>query len=145
MVVCIFIVSVWLTFSSCLSVYLKTPVTTLNRNICPLSAITSWHEMFSAGSRHISFISEPSKICPAAAFGQWPDICFKSSDWCDMCPVSCLLSNPSHWNSRMHCCQYFWMRACFFTLPLYGCCEYWKCVLSTVLYCYSVPIRNPKF
>ena len=55
MVVCIFIVSECLNFSS---VYLKTPVATLNRNICPSSAIVSWHEMCFTGSRHISLISE---------------------------------------------------------------------------------------
>ena len=55
MVVCIFIVYECLNFSS---VYLKTPVATLNRNICPSSAIVSWHEMCFTGSRHISLISE---------------------------------------------------------------------------------------
>ena len=33
-------------------------VATLNRNICPSSAIVSWHEMCFTGSRHISLISE---------------------------------------------------------------------------------------
>ena len=55
MVVCIFIVYECLNFSS---VYLKTPVATLNRNICPSSAIVSWHEMCFTGSRHISLILE---------------------------------------------------------------------------------------